>query len=75
MWVQVGKEAGQSTAIAILFLRQKDRIMWVQVGIDAGSLQPQDILLLRQKDRIMWVQVGKEAGQPAASGHPTLETG
>jgi hypothetical protein len=36
MWVQVGKEAGQSTASAVLLLRQEDRIMWVQVGKEAG---------------------------------------
>jgi hypothetical protein len=75
MWVQEGKEAGQSTTYAIFFLRQEDGIMWVQVGKKAGQSTASAIFFLRQEDRIMWVQVGKEDGQPAASGYSTLETG
>ncbi len=44
MWVQVGKRAGQSTAIAIFFLRQEDRIQWVQEGKKAGQSTVQPLL-------------------------------
>jgi hypothetical protein len=75
MWVQVGKEAGQSTASAIFFFRQEDRIMWVQVGKEAGQSTASAIFFFRQEDRIMWVQVGKEDGQSTASAIFILRQG